>query len=421
MNKPIKILNIFSKYIKNNYKKIPLRVKTSDVASTRYFPPVSKEWINSIYVFNQNSIKNFPMYNLKINYLIKSFFNLRFNHKFLFKKYKSFKQRYSSFNRIYASKAEIKHTNNKAILTVYLYNREKIALLNKIQELENSFYKKVDLFNKNKFKSIPINLKKKAIDFESNDYNIINKPIKAFLIRKVRLLRRYKLLLSLNKYKFEEKLLYKLKNFIIKFYNKKVEFNIVNIKSVVFHSDFFTNILISRLKNRKNNILYAMDAILNRVVLPKVNKIVERSLLKKNYDVLENKYKNLNVSFLLKNKNLSQFLYNLYNNIIKYKKINNIKYKYWHKIYGTIFNSINYKNMGGVRLEVKGRLTKRYRADRSVFKLRWKGGLKNIDSSYKGLSTVNFRGYAKANVDYSIFTSKRRIGAFAVKGWLSGK
>lgn len=421
MNKPIKILNIFSKYIKNNYKKIPLRVKTSDVASTRYFPPVSKEWINSIYVFNQNSIKNFPMYNLKINYLIKSFFNLRFNHKFLFKKYKSFKQRYSSFNRIYASKAEIKHTNNKAILTVYLYNREKIALLNKIQELENSFYKKVDLFNKNKFKSIPINLKKKAIDFESKDYNIINKPIKAFLIRKVRLLRRYKLLLSLNKYKFEEKLLYKLKNFIIKFYNKKVEFNIVNIKSVVFHSDFFTNILISRLKNRKNNILYAMDAILNRVVLPKVNKIVERSLLKKNYDVLENKYKNLNVSFLLKNKNLSQFLYNLYNNIIKYKKINNIKYKYWHKIYGTIFNSINYKNMGGVRLEVKGRLTKRYRADRSVFKLRWKGGLKNIDSSYKGLSTVNFRGYAKANVDYSIFTSKRRIGAFAVKGWLSGK
>ena len=164
-----------------------------------------------------------------------------------------------------------------------------------------------------------------------------------------------------------------------------------------------------------------MDAILNRVVLPKVNKIVERSLLKKNYDVLENKYKNLNVSFLLKNKNLSQFLYNLYNNIIKYKKINNIKYKYWHKIYGTIFNSINYKNMGGVRLEVKGRLTKRYRADRSVFKLRWKGGLKNIDSSYKGLSTVNFRGHAKANVDYSIFTSKRRIGAFAVKGWLSGK
>jgi hypothetical protein len=31
------------------------------------------------------------------------------------------------------------------------------------------------------------------------------------------------------------------------------------------------------------------------------------------------------------------------------------------------------------------------------------------------------RGYAKPNLDYSIFTSKRRIGAFAVKGWISGK
>ncbi len=31
------------------------------------------------------------------------------------------------------------------------------------------------------------------------------------------------------------------------------------------------------------------------------------------------------------------------------------------------------------------------------------------------------RGYVKPNVQYSIFTSKRRIGAFAVKGWVSGK
>jgi hypothetical protein len=77
--------------------------------------------------------------------------------------------------------------------------------------------------------------------------------------------------------------------------------------------------------------------------------------------------------------------------------------------------------MGGVRLEVKGRLTKRYRADRALYKVRWKGGLKNIDSSYRGLSSVNMRGYVKSNVEYSIFTSKRHIGAFAVKGWVSGK
>ena len=43
MNKPLKKIYIFSKNIKNNNKIIPLKVKTSDVANTRYFPPVSKE------------------------------------------------------------------------------------------------------------------------------------------------------------------------------------------------------------------------------------------------------------------------------------------------------------------------------------------------------------------------------------------
>jgi hypothetical protein len=31
------------------------------------------------------------------------------------------------------------------------------------------------------------------------------------------------------------------------------------------------------------------------------------------------------------------------------------------------------------------------------------------------------RGYIKSNLDYSIFTSKRNVGAFAAKGWVSGK
>jgi len=39
-------------------------------------------------------------------------------------------------------------------------------------------------------------------------------------------------------------------------------------------------------------------------------------------------------------------------------------------IHDIIYKSIGYKNMGGIRLEVKGRLTKRYRADRSVYSLK---------------------------------------------------
>jgi hypothetical protein len=176
---------------------------------------------------------------------------------------------------------------------------------------------------------------------------------------------------NLNKYKFEEKLLYKLKNFIVKFYNKKVEFNIVNLKSVVFHSDFFTKILASKFKKKRINIIYTMNAILNKAVLPKVNRIIEKSYIIKsiNFDLLENKYKLLNISFILKDNNLSDLLNKLYSNIIINYYNNNIK-KDYAKIYEIIFNSINYKNMAGVRLETKGRLTKRYRADRAIFKVR---------------------------------------------------
>jgi len=413
MNKKTnKLIDIFNKYTKNN-KIIPSKVKTSDIGNTRYFPPVSKEWKNSIYVFNPNNLKNFPMYDININYLIKHFFNLQFNFKFLHKNYIPYRLRSSSFNKIYASKADIKHTNNKAILTVYVYNREKISLLKNIKLLNKSFYKKVKLLI---FKN------KKVFGFYNPESSnvIYNKSIKALLYKNLQLLRKYKLRLSLNKYKFEEKLLYKLKNLIMKYYNKKVEFNIVNIKSVVFHTDFFTKILTSKLSKRKANILSTMDTILNKVVLPKVNRIVEKSLEKKTLNLLENKYKYLNLSFILKNNNnLSELLNKLYNNIVV-DYYNNLNKDYF-RIYEIIFNSINYKNIGGIRLEAKGRLTKRYRADRALFKVRWKGGLKNIDSSYKGLSSVNMRGYVKPNLDYSIFTSKRRIGAFAVKGWVSGK
>ena len=86
-----------------------------------------------------------------------------------------------------------------------------------------------------------------------------------------------------------------------------------------------------------------------------------------------------------------------------------------------IFNSIKYKNLGGIRLELKGRLTKRNRADRSQFKFKWKGGLKNIDSSYKKLPTVTYRGYYKPSVISALSQSKRPVGSFAVKGWISGK
>jgi len=428
-------LSIFNKFIKNNSKLIPFNVKSNYTGETKYFPPFSKEWKNSIYVFNFNNLKNLPLYNININTLIKNYFNLYFNHKFINNKFRSPTIKRLSLNKIFVSKAEIKHTNSKAIVTIYTYNREKRVLLKKIKMIKSLFYKKILslLYNDDK-------LNQQKIITTSTGLRL--KTILTLLHKELIIFRRFKLKLSLNNYKFEEKFLYKLSKLISNFYNKKVEFNIINMKSIILNTDFFTEILSLKLKDRKVNVVRLMNIILNKVKFPEVNRVREKAFIFKtvNMDLIENKYKNLNLNSIIsgsavlgKNK-LDNVFNNLYYNLMveqntRSQSGDNLQKSAlkitdapdFGKIYDIIFNSIKYKNIGGIRLEIKGRLTKRYKAERALFKVKWKGGLKNIDSSYKGLSTVNLRGFVKPNVEYSIYTSKRRIGAFAVKGWISGK
>jgi len=77
-----------------------------------------------------------------------------------------------------------------------------------------------------------------------------------------------------------------------------------------------------------------------------------------------NKYKDVNINYII---NLKEYdLYNLLSEIYCHK-INSTK-SFFNNIHKNIFNSIKYKIMNGIRLEVKGRLTKRYRADRATYR-----------------------------------------------------
>jgi hypothetical protein len=75
-------------------------------------------------------------------------------------------------------------------------------------------------------------------------------------------------------------------------------------------------------------------------------------------------------SGLSKNNNdvLNNLLFKLFSNSSfvnkKVKDSNNLS------LLDFIFNSLKHKNMGGVRLEVKGRLTRRLTASRSLFKIK---------------------------------------------------
>ena len=419
-------VNIFNKNIKNNYKIIPFNIKVNSVGDTKYLPAASKEWRNSIYFFNSNYLKDLPIYDLNLNKLIKGYFNLYFNNKLLKYKYVSNRLRRLSLYRIYVSKAEIKHTSSKTIVTVYTYNKENISLKKRIKILNPYFFhqgwKKWILNKRSFFYKIfyLLNINRRYL-YKNIPFYYSNNIIKFMFYNKLLLLRRYKFRFNLNDYKFKDVFLHKLSLIIRKFYNKKVEFNIIKLRSIVFNTDIFTEILKLKLKKRRINVIKVMNFILSKVNLPTVNRIKERASLTKIIDLnlLENKYNNLSLNSIVNNNNnnLDKVLIELYNNSFGKKNYGKENFN----VKDIILSSVKYKNIGGIRLEIKGRLTKRYRADRSIFKVRWKGGLKNIDSSYKGLSSPKIRGYTNSNVEYSICTSKRRIGSFAIKGWISGK
>jgi hypothetical protein len=173
-------------------------------------------------------------------------------------------------------------------------------------------------------------------------------------------LRKYDLLYSLNQLKFNKFFFFsKLNNILKKILEKNIEYNIINLKSIIFNTDIFTDILSIKIKKKrpfsfKKNVL----SFLTNVYLPETNTIKERGLVRNNIDLFQNKYQDLRlISNVNNNYPFDQFLKNLYLN----KGDNNLK-----KIHNKVFNSIHYKNIGGIRIELKGRLTKRYRADRSI-------------------------------------------------------
>jgi hypothetical protein len=140
------------------------------------------------------------------------------------------------------------------------------------------------------------------------------------------------------------------------------------------NTDISTEILTLKLKKKRANVIRLMNFFLAKVILPKVNKKLQKGSYTKSVDfsLLENKYKNFNISSIINKNNLDEILKGLYSSIISpnkngdfYKKKNYI----FSKVEDIVFNSIKHKNMGGIRLEVKGRLTKRYRADRAIFKV----------------------------------------------------
>ena len=205
---------------------------------------------------------------------------------------------------------------------------------------------------------------------------------KTFLEKEIIIMAYYKLLLSLNKYKFEDFFLLKLKPFISKIYNKEIEFNIINLKAIYLNSDIFTQAVSLKLKNRDNRLLKVLRYFIYMVKLPKVNLLKERFAHININNLWVNKVKNLTIdslNFNMKIDSLNQLLINIFTNSNFLKKFgenesdknhNNYKNSSSTDLLNYVLDKLRYKSIAGVRLETRGRLTRRFTASRSVFKIK---------------------------------------------------
>jgi hypothetical protein len=140
---------------------------------------------------------------------------------------------------------------------------------------------------------------------------------------------------------------------------------------------------------------------------------------KKMQNFFINKSETIKVSMLKDKDFLHELLYKIFPSwgVYHTNKIDSSIYSQRkNNLQENILNSSKHKNIYGVRLEAQGRLSRRLTASRSVFKLKYKGSLKNLDSSYKNISSVILRGNTKSNIMLTKISSKTRNGAFGLKG-----
>jgi len=395
------MLNLFELY--NNSKNKTEKKINSQQKHNKHHPSAIREWNNSIYVFNKNTINLIPQATELATKLIKSYFNL-YNLK-LERKIRSSKLlgrlRKLSSSKIYVSNGEFKHTNNKVIITLYIFNRQKFNLDKKIRKSfykawsnQDILYRRLLLLEAKALQSIKQWNKKKFVLKDIMESYIKNKQIldykdlsKYIILFYKKLLKKsldkyflnkyYQQLIFINKSKFNYNYLQYLKKYLEKIYKKNVEFNLVNLRRFYLNSDILSESITLKIRKNRRKLLKFLNTLKRKVKVRNIKNIYYKPIL---------------------------------------NKLNNVEKKY---LEGVILRDIKYKHVTGFRLETSGRLTKRYTASRSVSKLRYKGNLLNIDSSYRGLSSVLLKGNLKSNIQYTKLKSKTRIGSFGIKGWIS--
>ena len=274
--------------------KMKNNVEGEQKKSAKHFPSAIREWNNSIYVYNKNTLDLIPSSTLLAIKLVKSFFNI-YNSKVERKmrtKRLLLRLRRLSLNKIFVSNSEFKHSNNKVIITLYTFNRQNRSYLNRLNKLRfTHFYTNkntaIRIIRESKLKVLnnlkkmeknestlgiisqvsnsnylsTINMRKYIIDFYTKYAKKSLIYIKTFFY--------YKQLMYINRTKYNYTYLKYLKTCLEKLYNKNVEFNLVNIKRFYLNSDILSESITMKLTKNRRKILRYLKNLRKKIKLSK--------------------------------------------------------------------------------------------------------------------------------------------------------
>jgi hypothetical protein len=396
--------------------------------SLKHFPSSTRYWDSSIFMYNNNTLSLIPnISKLAIKFIRDYFYLYNKNIERKIRRKKIYNRRRKlSINRIFLSKGEFKHTNNKVIITLYIYNKQKNNYLLKLKKRYiNKFLINILSFKKNniiskknilsnklillkKLKKITISGTLALIDAnifkprvarilkdlhqkkKINKFKVVSKYVNKFYkkfikksLRRLFIYTYYRRLIYVNNSRFNYTYLQYIKNKLQVLFNKNIEFNFINLKYFYLNSNILSESILLKIRKNRRRLMRHLSNLEKKIIIRK-KRVILGEIIKK---------ENLNTKIYFYNDRL------LYKNIIK---------------------NLKYKHIAGFRLEANGRLNKRYTASRSINKVKYKGNLLNIDSSYKGLSSVLLRNKLSSNLQYTKLNSKTRIGSFGLKGWVSG-
>ena len=130
------MLNILKLKLKNSYKIFKTDYnKKNDFLKKR--EPNVRNWKNSIYNFNKNTLSIIPEASRLTLKIIKSYFTIyskKLEKKSKLKRKKKYINKRLSLHKIFISDGEFKHTNDLVKITIFFYNKQLLNYKKKLQE-----------------------------------------------------------------------------------------------------------------------------------------------------------------------------------------------------------------------------------------------------------------------------------------------